>query len=66
MKKGVKDMGKASVAGAKMPAKSKKTGTIPAVTKVGKPESFAKKGAGKTGAMPKQEGATSYGKKGTK
>ena len=67
MKKGMKETGKATVAGVKMAAKGKKTGAMPKETKAGKPENFSKKGAGvKTGAMPKKEGATAYGKKGSK
>lgn len=67
MKKGMKEAGKATVAGAKMTAKGKATGAMPKETKVGKPENFSKKGAGvKTSAMPKKEGATAYGKKGSK
>ncbi len=67
MKKGMKDTGKASVAGAKMTAKNKSVGALPKETKVGKAENFSKKGSStKAGAMPKSEKAMCYGKKGTK
>lgn len=61
----MKDVKKATVAAVKMPAKGKSTGAMPKETKAGKPEKFAK-GAAKTGAMPKGEKASCYGKKGTK
>jgi hypothetical protein len=67
MKKGMKDTGKASVAGAKMTAKNKSVGAMPKETKAGKPQNFSKKNAGvKAGAMPKKDMANCYGKKGTK